>query len=184
MRRSRWCTTSPQVVGIDTATMTVSDRTWRRIAAPILLPESDTTRRSVGGQRSRAARPRAAARGAATLVTERHQGPWHGHAISAWRVAGSGPAESCGCRSACYVACSEPSSEVLGSPSRAVSARCAKFPGRARRGSLEFDRSCTAGCRHPTIADPTSGGEAQKAVSGVLSDGGSCTCRLWTGSPH
>jgi hypothetical protein len=34
MRRSRWCTTFPQVVGIDSATMTASDHTWRRFAAP------------------------------------------------------------------------------------------------------------------------------------------------------
>jgi hypothetical protein len=39
--RSRCSRTFPQVAGIDLARITASDRTWRHLAAPILLPESD-----------------------------------------------------------------------------------------------------------------------------------------------
>jgi hypothetical protein len=71
-------------MGIDAATMTASDRTWRRFAAPILLPEWATTRRSVGSHRSL---PRAAASSGSEGRPPSSRGVTralqYGHAISA-----------------------------------------------------------------------------------------------------
>jgi hypothetical protein len=57
IRRSRCYTTFPQLRDSDTATITASDRTWRRFAAPVSLPESDMARRALWAALELYARP-------------------------------------------------------------------------------------------------------------------------------